>query len=360
MKLLLTTTPGLEDVCLDEVYEITGSEGRIFGKGRVLVEGTEKDVFLLNYTSRTVNRVILLLNHGDFASLDELYRIVKEIDFPNLFSEKNTFAIRAERHGTHNFTSIDIARITGQAVVDSFREEKGVRIRADLDNPDIVVRIEINQWSYWIGLDTSGESLHKRHYRVYQHPAPLRPTIASALIRLSEWDFDESFFDPFCGSGTICIEAARYACGIPNSSRDFLFWNLKFLPFEEFKHIKERVDGEIENKELRIKGEDISPKHIEGAKLNAEKAGVRVEFEVGDATEIKLDWDRVVTNPPYGLRVGSLKKVRRIYEGFQMRIDEGDWKRVVVLTGVPQYLQGYSDRREILYGDLKASVLIFD
>ncbi|MHC1567812.1 MAG: tRNA (guanine(6)-N2)-methyltransferase [Candidatus Syntropharchaeia archaeon] len=356
MEFLATTIQGLEEIGITEIRELIGKDARKEEKGKIRFRGDERDVFTLNYLSQSLHRIIILLEHTRFQSLSEIYEAVKGIDFREYIHETQSFAIRASRIGDHDFTSMDVAREAGQGVIDSF----GKKLKVDLENPNVIIRVYVREDELWIGIDTTGESLHKRNYRSYSHPAPLKPSIAYALVRIVEWKEEDSLIDPFCGSGTIPIEAARFANKIPNPRRDFAFWNLKFLPRKDFME-KMKEKGEKKEKNLKIYGCDISKKHVEGALENAERAGVKINFFQGDATKISLNYDKIVTNPPYGIRMGRKSKIGKLYQDFYKNMTSYDsWNKAVVLTASPELLEGYSRRIEIVYGDLPSSILIFE
>lgn len=361
MRFLATTIPGLEEIAVKEISEITGESIRVDHRGLAKFQSSEDAIFLLNYRAKSLHRIILLLLEANFSTLRDIYRKGLEIDFFGLFRRGQKFAVRAERRGEHAFTSMEVERVLGQAVLDSFAKGQAKPV-VNLENPEIIVRAEVRNQSLWIGLDTTGEdSLHKRGYRPYEHAAPLKPTIAYCLVRLSGWKEDESFVDPMCGSGTICIEAALWGNRVPNWFRnDYAFWNFSFLDKEKFLAMKQRVDAVVEARKLRIQGCDISRKHVSGGLRNAGHAGVEVEFFQGDATRIPLNYDRIVINPPYGLRVGSRTKVKRLYEDFVSNLYRYGWKRTVILTGSPDLFPEVElmRRLDIRYGNLQASVLI--
>ncbi|NOZ60029.1 MAG: class I SAM-dependent RNA methyltransferase [Euryarchaeota archaeon] len=363
MELLLTTERGIEEVAAQEVRELTRRSPVIDGGGRLLLRGEVEDILTLNYCSNSLHRVVLLLHRGEVQDLQDIYGAVRRLPFEEYISPGQTFAVRASRMGEHSFTSMDIARVAGQAVIDSYASARGVRLRVNLDTPEVVVRIELRQRLCYVGIDTTGESLHRRGYRVYQHPAPLKPSICHALVRIADWSAEEALLDPFCGSGTICIEAARYALRMPNQLRrdSFLFWNLGFLPLERFRELIRRFDARVLRQELKIRGCDISPKHVAGARMNAERAGVRVDFHTCDATRVPLDSDRIVTNLPYGLRMGSVRKIRRLYREFERNLSSGSWRRAVILTARPEFFSREPDRRiDIVYGRLPTAILVFE
>jgi len=252
--------------------------------------------------------------------------------------------------------------VAGQAVIDSYMDSKGVRLKVNLDEPDIIIRVDVIQNEIYVGLDTTGDdALHKRWYRVYQHPAPLNTAIASAMIRLARWKPDKILFDPMCGGGTIPIEAALMAKGIPiGKNREFAFF--KIFGRTEPVYREKRVD-------MEIYGMEKFKKHVLGAIKNAEEAGVSdvIKFFRGDATSLKLDFmpEVVITNPPYGLRIGSKKIIERLYDGFLNSLRNNMEKGIiVVITAEYDVLRekalfyGYEIKEEIdvRYGNLNTKI----
>ena len=360
---MATTTRGLEEVALREIRELLGREGWVEHKGLVGVDGGMEEVYVLNLFSRSLYRVYLVLERGDFRKLEEIYKKVRELRFGDLILPSQAFAVRAERQGEHDFTSQDVARVVGQAIIESFLEERGVRLKVNLEEPDVIFRVEVRDDRFWFGLDTTGEKgLGKRGYRVYEHPAPLKPPIAYTLVRLSEWREEEGLLDPMCGSGTILIEAARYAQNIPNS-HDFLFFNLPFFEQSAFEKVRERFPQTRKN--LKLTGYDISPKHIRGAEQNARKAGVEIDFRVEDACRADLDFDRIVTNPPYGIRMGSYRKIEKLYRAFAENLKRHErWKSLVIISPFPGlFLRHFemepSSMIEVIYGELYTKVMVW-
>lgn len=363
MEFVATTIPGLEEIARREIEEITSSRASRHHRGRVRFSGEETDIFRLNYCARSLHRILVLMAEGNFQTLRDLYRKTYSIDVSPFIESHQSFAVRAERYGTHSFNSMDVERAIGQAVIDAYERRTRKRLHVDLESPTVLFRCEVRKERFWIGLDTTGlYSLHRRSYRVSAgHPAPLKPSIAYGLVRLSEWNSDESLIDPMCGSGTLCIEASMWANRLPpGSGRSFAFWDLSWVDTRRFEELKETIDSGRLNRNLEVSGCDISGKHIENAAKNARRAGVNPCFFEGSALEIALDADRIVTNPPYGLRVGSLRKVRKLYEGFLSNLFRYRWKRVVILTARPGLLADAPVKRRlhIAYGNLPTTVLI--
>jgi len=362
--LLVTCTRGLEDITERELKEL-GMKVRERFFGKVLVEGWVEEAVLLNFAARTINRVFLLLYNGTAETLDQIYRKAREIEWEEFITENMSFGVEAKRVGKHSFSSPDIASEVGRAVIERVQEKAGFRPRVFLRDPDLKVYAELNRKRLFIGIDTSGESLHMRRYRVYQHPAPIQPTLASALLLLA--GKPEKLLDPFCGSGTIVIEAARMLRNIPQS-RSFAFQRIPLFSgiLEEMKR-RWKTSGE----RYELRGFDLCEKHVRGAVKNAKNAGVgdTVSFWVGDACKKESypeEIGTVVTNPPYGLRIASKKFIEKIYEKFTRTLADLGFERLVLITGEPYFLRAaekaglqLTEKRSVIYGSLPALVLVY-
>ena len=363
MRFYSTVAPGLEFVAADEI-ESKGLGNVIEireGNGRVFYESNFERIPLLNYFLRTVERVVLILGRERVETLEDVYRIVKEIDFSFIHPEWS-FAVRSNRVGEHDFTSIDISRVAGKAVIDSYKESRGVRLKVNLDEPDVIIRCDLVEDDFIVGLDTTGdEGLHKRNYRVYQHPAPLNPTIAASLVYLSGWSHERSLLDPMCGSGTILFEAGMIARNTPicRFRRDFAF--KKFI--NEDCEFKERDVG------LSLYGVEKFRKHVEGAIKIAEFVGIDVRFMQGEAERINEyfnEIDYVITNPPYGLRIGRKKIIERLYSSFLRAAADIVREKLVVITAETKIFEKHAkeffDVRKfnVRYGGLMTGVFVCD
>nr|WP_232215803.1 tRNA (guanine(6)-N2)-methyltransferase [Archaeoglobus veneficus] len=305
----------------------------------------------LNCYGRTLERVVALLACEKFSTLDDIYKIVRSLDF-SFIKPHQSFAIRAMRAGEHNFTSMDVARVAGQAVIDSYMASRNVRLAVNLDEPDVIIRVDVVFDTVIVGIDTTGDvGLHRRFYRVYNHPAPLNAAIAAALVRLSGWEDGKTLLDPMCGSGTILIEAAMQACNIPIRQECF--------------------DAEISTTSLccpYVFGLEISRKHLKGCKLNASAAGVSFDVVQGDATKppFREPFDVVITNPPYGLRIGRKGVIEKLYSRFLAALIDiiHESSKVVVITAESEVFKKHAEKYEILeertirYGGLLTSVFV--
>ncbi|WP_456416944.1 tRNA (guanine(6)-N2)-methyltransferase [Methanocaldococcus sp.] len=345
MDFYVTLSPGLEKISKREIEEFGGKIREVReGKGRIFFNGDLYLIPKINYFSRTIKRLNILLHKEKIPniSLEDVYDRVYNIDWTNYIKEFQSFAIRPLRIGEHNFTSIDIGRVAGEALIKSYQKDKNVRLKVNLDYPDVIVRVEVVFDELIIGIDTTGDTaLDKRGYRVFNHPAHIDSTIASSLIYLSDWKDDEILLDPMCGSGTIPIEGALIKRNIPpgkfrEKKYGFIFVNM----FGE--ELLNEVKKEVVEKEnyYNIIGLDKNQKYLEGAKENAKSAGVldTIKFVCGDATKLQDLFDSVdviIVNPPYGIRMGSKRMVKKLYNEFLMsakNIMDGN-SRLIVITG---------------------------
>lgn len=216
-RVMATTISGLEDVASEEISKLLNTPV-CPDKGRVFFETNLEGIYVANLLSRCLHRLFILLHSGVAQGLKDIYNQVKSLPFTEYIAPNQSFAIRAQRSGEHDFTSLDIASIAGKAVIDGYLEERGVRLRVDLNQPDVEIYVLLRDGELLVGINTTGESLHKRGYRVYDHPAAIKTTLASGMILLSGWKPEEVFLDPMCGGATIPIEAALMARRVPNNA----------------------------------------------------------------------------------------------------------------------------------------------
>ncbi|HIE22651.1 MAG TPA: class I SAM-dependent RNA methyltransferase [Candidatus Korarchaeota archaeon] len=366
MYFYATATLGLEDIVAKEIEELTGARCDI-DVNKVLFRGDLDLIPKLNYLSRCANRIFILLLKEGFHDLKDIYSKTRCINFSYYIEPDQSFAVRAIRHGIHDFTSIDVARVVGQAVIDSYLEEKGFRLKVNLEIPDIEIQALVRDDEIILGINTSGDALSKRGYRVYQHPAPIKPTLACCLLRLSGWKPENSLLDPMCGGGTILIEAALMTRNIPPSSfrQGFAFEKFRFMDPSLFDEVKDAVKSKINRDKYEIFGIEKYRKHVEGAIKNAKSAGVvdTIRIDQGDATKwnYKPKPDFIVTNPPYGLRIANKRATLSLYRGFSERVKRLKDTTLVLIVGNNWFEEIFQlkpiEKREILYGSLRCYVL---
>ncbi len=385
---LFTTARGIEEIVAQELKKLGGegwerwSERSGWVKGKV---DSPLTLARLCYCARTIHRGVLVLVEGTIRRTEEglgdLYELVKSVDWTEWLTPTTTFCVRANRHGRHQFQSPDIERVSGQAVIDRILEQTGNRQRVRLTNPDVLVRVEVAGETCVIGIDFVGEeALHRRGYRVYDHPAALSPVLAAAMVLMAQWSPKERLLDPMCGSGTILIEAALFARKVPGGffrKERFAFRSLPYFSGVNFDDLLLEWDTQAEwQVRAPLFGSDLSPKHIGGAQQNAERALVAdtIEWQVMDAAELPQRFPKgsvqcLMSNPPFGVRSGSPARAREAHRlllqvGHEVLSDNG---RIAIITPHPEWLEDlapYLDftlvqRHEVLHGDLPAAILLF-
>jgi putative N6-adenine-specific DNA methylase len=302
------------------VHDLTGLKGEdlLTRRGGVMARASWRDAMRLNLHSRLSQRVLVQLSYTDYRNEQDLYRAASEVAWEIWFTPKQS--IKVEVTAQHSpLTSLNFAALKiKDAVCDRFRDKAhGVRPNVDTQWPDVRIYAHLTTDSCSLYIDTSGEPLFKRGWRTDKGDAPLKETLAAAMLAASGWadgnDDLMPLYDPCCGSGTIAIEAAQIACNIaPGSLRKFAFE--KFVPFQP--HVwnaikKEAADAVVKpepGQKALIYGSDVSHRMVDFAQRNAERAGVAdvIEFRGGDALQRMPPIEGggvMLLNPPYGERI---------------------------------------------------------
>ncbi len=320
LQLFLPCAAGVEDFLAAEVHGLTGLQGEdlLTRRGGVMVRASWRDAMLLNLHIRLAQRVLVQLSYTQYRSEQDLYRAASEVAWEIWFTPKQS--IKVEVTAQHSpLTSLNFAGLKiKDAVCDRFRDKAhGVRPDVNTQWPDVRIYAHLTTDTCSLYIDTSGEPLFKRGWREDKGDAPLKETLAAAMIAACGWaDGDDDLlplYDPCCGSGTVAIEAAQIACNIaPGSRRHFAFE--KYLPFQA--HVWSAIKTEAAAAEVvrapgqkpLIFGSDVSHRMVDFAQRNAERAGVAdvVEFRGGDALQRMPPSDGpgvMLLNPPYGERI---------------------------------------------------------
>lgn len=309
IKIVVNMNFGLESVVKRELLDL-GYEKLEVSDGQIKFDGNLRDIAILNLRLRSAERVFIEIASFEALSFEELFDNVYAIDWENIISKEGNFIVQGRSAKSKLFSVSDCQRITEKAIIKKLQktykidyfEKTKERYKLEVILYKDVARIL---------LDTSGSGLHKRGYRAASYKAPISETLAAGLIQLSFWNDSRVFWDPFCGSGTLAIEAAMIGKNIaPGLSRKFDFEEFIFMDKAIMKEEKVKCYQEIDyDKELEIYGTDISRQAIEIAKSNAEILGLEndIKFFVKDIRDLDLagDYGVIVTNPPYGVRIGG-------------------------------------------------------
>lgn len=318
LALFLPCAAGVEDYLLPEAQRITGLPAASLHKrrGGVQLEASWRDAMLLNLHSRLTQRVLVQVSFNEYRNEQDLYRAASEVAWEIWFTPRQT--IKVEVTAQHSpLTSLNFAALKiKDAVCDRFRDKQGVRPDVDTQRPDVRIYAHLTTDTLSLYIDTSGEPLFKRGWREDKGDAPLKETLAAAMLAASGWADAPNglppLYDPCCGSGTIAIEAAQIACHIaPGGLRHFAFE--KMLPFQA--HVWAALKSEAAARVVKpvpprplVFGSDVSHRMVDFAQRNAERAGVAdvIEFRGGDALQRMPPTETpgvMLVNPPYGERI---------------------------------------------------------
>ena len=308
-EMIAKTFKGLEEVLATELVAM-GANNVQLQRRAVSFTGNKELMYKANMQLRTASRVLKPIAAFKALNPDEVYEQVKKIDWEKYMSVDTTFAIDSTVFSDEFRHSKFVAYRVKDAIADRFMEKQNKRPSVRLDNPQLMINIHIAQNQCTISLDSSGESLHKRGYRVAQTDAPLNEALAAGMLLMSGWEGKTDFIDPMCGSGTLLIEAALIALNIPPGvfRREFAFEKWSDFDSELFDAVYN--DDSVERPfEHKIYGSDISPLAIKIADKNVRSAGLNkyIELKVLPVQQLEAPSDHcmMVTNPPYGERITS-------------------------------------------------------
>lgn len=299
---------GLEAVLKRELAGLNLPVTRV-EDGRVFFEGDPIAAARANVFLRTAERVQLVMGEFDATTFDELFEGVKALAWDEFLPvDANFFVSKAYSVKSKLFSPSDIQRITGKAVVEAMKRKHRLTIFPK-SGASFPIRIAIIKDRVTVSIDTSGESLHKRGYRKMRSAAPISETLAAAIIMLTPWREDRILVDPFCGCGTIPIEAAMIGRNIaPGISRSFAGESYPFLPAATWANAREEAKSlAVPDRKMSIEGYDIDSEIVAAARQNAAAAGVldTIHFQARDmrALSSSHQYGFIITNPPYGERL---------------------------------------------------------
>lgn len=348
LNIEVAVASGIEAVCKRELVALGyNPSGANFG--RIQFEGSYRDVLKTNMFLRSANRVRIVLGSFEAKTFDELFDGIYAIDWQYILTKDARILLDAKSSKSTLFALRSIQSISKKAIIAKLSNF----YNGNFDENGAVYAIEVSFVDNiaTVTLDTSGEGLHKRGYRTYLGDAPIRETLASAMILLSVWNPDRALIDPFCGSGTIPIEACMIGLNIaPGMNRNFACES-----FENAPKCREQLQQEAaqlinRDKTLHISGFDINPDAISLALKHAERAGVRdkIHLQVGDMRDVSSRFSHgvIITNPPYGERLMDEKELRLLYQDFGQMTQKLDEWCVYAITSYKAFEKYYGKRAD--------------
>ena len=321
MKWIASAAFGMEGMTGRDLKRMGMQNVRVLDVGGATFEGDYLDAFRANLWLRTCDRIMRVMAQFEARSFEELFQGVKKIEWEKLLPEDARFPIRAKCVKSQLMSPSDVQKIAKRAMVERMKaaygadwfSETGALFQIDISIRDDVVTVCV---------DASGEPLSKRGYRTWNGEAPLRESLAAALVLQSGWHPWQPLYDPCCGTGTILIEAAFIAASrAPGLTRRFAMesWPAVTYEFEKFEAVRREAREKFEEglkRPIRIAGSDISPEAIELAKRHLRQAGLagRIELQVKDLRDVTLAGEPgvFIANPPYGERLDSARAAHAI------------------------------------------------
>jgi 23S rRNA (guanine2445-N2)-methyltransferase len=319
-------TGKMEELCEKELIELGASGTETTYKG-VFFKADIPTLYKINYTSRLLSRVLAPLVTFPCNNTEALKRKAKKIHWEDFLSLEKTFAISGSVSYSTISNSLYASQCLKDGIADYFKNKYGKRPNVEVVNPDVRFNLHIERNTAVISLDTSGESLHKRGYRLLAGEAPMQETLAAAIIKLSKWNGENPLWDPMCGSGTILCEALMHYCRIPAQylRKKFGFFNLPEFDKMIWNKIKDEFDNKIRPLQKNIiRGSDKSQEAIKVAKENLSHLPYSnlVELSCMPFQRVKnpaspagrFENGTLIVNPPYGMRLGEIEEVKVLYK----------------------------------------------
>lgn len=308
INIVVKTFYGLEEALQDELKELGFTETQKLNRA-VSLKGTWKDVYFLNLHTRCALAVLVELHTFQLKTEDDLYKEAAKVNWPELFEYNKTFAIKGAVNSTMFKHSQFPFLLVKDAIADSFRKETGKRPDVNVKTPQIVIDLYVREKEGVLSVNTSGLPLFHRGYRQSTGEAPLNEVVAAGLLRLSGWDRKSPFVDPFCGSGTLLIEAALLATGIPSNIErtHYAFKNLKNFDATVWDELYNAVPRVVKELPCTITGSDIDPDMVMKARRNLRGFSfgrfIEVNVESFEKARVPEGPGVLITNPPYGERL---------------------------------------------------------
>ena len=350
MQFAVPTLFGLEGLAGDELRRMNMENVRVEDR-RVLFTGDERALAKANICLRTGERIMIVLAQFQAKTFEELFQGVYHANLEDYIPKDGQFPVKGHCLNSQLMSVSDCQAIIKKAASRRLGEKYGVNWLPETSPVKYQLHFTILNDQVTLSLDTSGQGLHKRGYRAVGNDAPLHETLAAGMIQLTRYRGREFFWDPFCGSGTIPIEAALIAINrAPGLNRTFAAQEFPWMPKEVWDDVKTEARDKEFHGDYRILGSDSDPKCVSLAMANARKAGVGklITFKDGDATKMSLPSDAgiIVCNPPYGERMMEQNEAKRLYQALGRHLKfAGEWKKYII-TSEPEFEHYFGKRSD--------------
>ena len=355
-QLVATCAFGIESLVKYELSQL-GYEGTITSPGRIAFQGDGEAICRTNLWLRTADRVLVLIEHFPAPDFESLFETTKSLPWEDWIPVDGEFPVTGKSRKSQLTSVPAVQRAVKRAVVDRLKQGHAAQELPET-GPKYRIEIALLDDDASLTIDTTGPSLHKRGYRRFAGSAPLKETLAAALVQLSFWSPGRPLIDPFCGSGTILIEAALIGRNIaPGIARSFTAEQWPTIPKQLWQSARQQAtDGAEDALPLRLVGTDADEEILKYARFDAERAGVAtdIHFQAQSFVQLtsKREYGCVITNPPYGHRMGDPVQAEGIHRSLpEVLKDLPTWSHFI-LTAQPEFeklIQKQADRRRKLY-----------
>lgn len=367
MEFYVTAAPGTEHALRDELSELGFRSVRL-NRGGIPFFGDWEDGWRACLQTRVGQRVMAVLGRFPARDVQQLYEAARELPWLDFLTPQHSFAVAAYAHESCGQNPNFVALKVKDAIADNMREQLGQRSNVSRDDHDLRVFVYWAREKATVYLDLSGEPLFKRGYRQAGGEAPLKETLASAVLRMSGWDRQTPLVDPMCGSGTLVIEAALWAANIaPGLWRErfgFERWaNFSEDDARQLTALRGQLRGLGRGQPPRITGFDMDEKVLDTARANARAAGLRLSLRKMPLRELQADGVRrmLVANPPYGVRLDA---DNQLYQELCAAVQRLRGWRVALIVANPRAIAGLRLRPEGDYplknGSIDCRLLVYE
>lgn len=349
IKLIAPTLLGIESVTAKELKRL-GYSNVTTENGRISFMGDMQAICRSNLWIRTAERILIDIGEFSATTYDELFEKTKSLPWDEWIPEDGAFPVKGYSLKSKLYSVPDCQAIIKKAVVENLKSKYK---RNWFDETGALYQIQFSMMKNKVTLmlDTSGQGLHKRGYRAKANIAPLRETLAAAMIMLSKWRDSKPLLDPFCGSGTIPIEAALIGANIaPGLEREFVSESWPEIPKKLWWDARKEAHSVIKKHKLEIMGSDIDKQTVNLSKNNAYKANVdeHIVFRSADIRDIKPfgEYGCIICNPPYGERMGQTQEVEQLYEQMGRVFKQFDSWSKYILTPHDDFQKLFGNRAD--------------
>ncbi|MBR2029292.1 MAG: class I SAM-dependent RNA methyltransferase [Clostridia bacterium] len=349
LDILVCTSAGVEAVTKRELFKL-GINDCPATDGRLAFMGDLQDLCECNVNLRTADRVLIKIAEFSAETFDELFDGVFAINWRDWLSVDQRVVVSAKSVKSKLFALSSLQSLGKKAIVEKLKKSYRVGV-IDENGSEAKIEISLKNDLATVCIDASGDGLHKRGYRDLVGAAPLKETLAAAMIMLSVWNPDRPFVDLFCGSGTLPIEAAMIGLNVaPNANRNFAMQNFKFFDNAVLEQTLQKARDSVVERPLKIFGFDIDQNAISLSLRHAKRAGVQenIHFQRQDFKDFssKSKYGVIVSNPPYGERLMTEKEVRFLYKDLRTKFESLDSWSMGVLTSYYNFEKSFGKKAD--------------